>query len=422
MAPLASSPDGPHDIVVRNVRLRGRPGVPASVGIRNGRIAAITGDTIRGHTDLDGEGNLLTSSFVDAHLHLCKVFTLPMVGDEAVRRYTGAAMGQAMTAIEIAAAVKAQYAEGWIYEHARRALLAGLTHGVTHVQAFADTDTKARLEAIRALLRLRTEFRGVIDLRVVAFPQDGILRDPGAEGYVREALELGADVVGGIPWIEHTDREAQEHIDRMMSLARYFNRDVAMLTDDAGDPSLRTTEMLASAAIREGWAGRVTACHARAMGLYPEPYFRRLVGLVRRARIAFVTDPHTGPLHLRVNDLLEAGVVVALGQDDIADAYYPYGQHNLLEVAFLASHILGMPTFANMDTLFDMITDLAARALRVEDYGVEVGRAANLVVLRGSTVYEVLRTHRPPRYVISHGELVVENEEQTRIHRPDSPV
>ncbi len=405
-----------YDIVIRQVRLRSRPGELVQVGIRAGRIAAIATGPLAGKVELDGEGNLVSASFVDAHLHLCKVYTFPMAGDEALQRYTGGSMGQAMSAIELAAAVKDRYDESWIYPNARRAVLEGLRHGVTHVQAFADTDTRARLEGVKALLRLRDELRGVVDLRVVAFPQDGLLRDPGAEDYVRQALTLGADVVGGIPWIEYTDREAREHVDRMLRLARQFDRDVAMLTDDAGDPGLRSTEMLAEATVREGWVGRVTACHARAMSLYPEPYFRRLVGLARRAGLAFVTDPHTGPLHLRAPDLLEAGLPVALGQDDIADAYYPYGQHNMLEVAFLASHLLGRSTPQQMEQLLDMVTVQGARVLRLPDYGLEVGRAAHLVVLEGATVPEVLTRHRPPRYVISHGRLVAENAETTRWH------
>lgn len=408
--------DGPFALAIRNVRLRGRSDGLVNVGIRNGRIASITTDSITGDVELDGQGNLLTASFVDAHLHLCKVYTLPMIGDQAVRLYTAGAMAQAAAAIERAAVVKEKYDEGWIYENARRVLLEGLKHGVTHVQAFADTDTRARLEAVKALLRLRDEFRGAVDVRVVAFPQEGLLRDPGAEEYVQEALALGADVVGGIPWIERTDRDAAEHVDRMFRLANAFDRDVAMLVDDAGDPDLRTTEILATAAIREGWAGRVTACHARAMGLYPEPYFRQLLELARRAEMRFVTNPHTGPLHLRYTELLEAGLPVALGQDDIADAYYPYGQHNMLEVAFLASHILGTPTFDQMETLFDMITGQAARVFGLPDHGVAVGKAAHLVVLHEASVYEVLRAHRPPRYVVSHGRLAAETVEETQMH------
>ena len=173
-----------------------------------------------------------------------------------------------------------------------------------------------------------------MEVRVVAFPQEGVLRDPGAEDYVRQALEMGADVVGGIPWIEHTDRDAQEHVDRMLALARVFNRDVAMLTDDAGDPGLRNA----------------------------------------------------------------------------------FGQHNLLEVAFLAAHILSRATPRDLEVLLDMITVQAARVLRMTDYGLEVGRTAYLVVLEGSTVLDVITPHRPPRYVISHGRLVAQTTGTTTFH------
>lgn len=405
-----------YDLVIAHARLRGAGGEPMHIGVCDGRIAAVGREPLSGVIELDAGGNLVTPSFVNAHLHLDKVYTIALAGEEALRQYAGGQMGGAAAAIDLAARVKDHYEESWIYDNARRALFDGLKHGVTHLLAFADTDTRARLEGIKALLRLREEWRGVVDIRVVAFPQDGVLRDEGAEEVVRQALELGADLVGGIPWIEETDRAAAEHIVRMLALARTFDRDVAMLTDDAGDPGLRTTEMLAAAALREGWIDRVTACHARAMALYPEPSFRRLTALARRAGMAFVTDPHTGPLHLRVEGLLQAGLPVALGQDDIADAYYPYGQHSLLEVAFLASHLLGWTTAQEMETLLDMITVQGARVLRLSDYGLEVGRTAHLVVLQGETVPEVLTLHAPPRYVISHGRLAAETRQVTGFH------
>jgi cytosine deaminase len=154
---------------------------------------------------------------------------------------------------------------------------------------------------------------------------------------VQQAVEAGADRVGGIPWIEYTEDDAQEHVRRMYALAAAHGKRVAMLVDDAGDPTLRTTEMLAVELAKHRLRGGV-ACHARAMDLWPEPYFRRVTALAQRAGLGFVTDPHTGPVHLRAFDLAEYAIPVALGQDDIADASYPYGRHNLLEVAFLASH------------------------------------------------------------------------------------
>ena len=408
----------PHDLVIRNARLLARPDETVQIGISGGRIAAIGSEPLAGATVLEAGGNLVCESFVDAHLHLCKVYTAAMAGEAAARAYTAGSMGGAMTGIELAAAVKARYHESWIYDNARRALLDGLRHGVTHVQAFADTDTSARLEGVKALLRLKRELQGIVDVRVVAFPQDGLLRDPGAEGYVEQAMALGADVVGGIPWIEYTDAEAQEHVDGMLRLAQRLDRRVAMLVDDAGDPGLRTTAMLAEGALRYGLTGRITACHARALAHYPEPTLKRLIGLARRAGMVFVANPHTGPVHLPVAELLAAGLPVALGQDDIADAYYPFGQHSMLEVAFLAAHRLGVTSPKQMETLLAMITGHAARAIGLDDYGLRPGTAAHLVVLQGGDAHAVLSTHLPPRHVISHGALVAESTLTTRWHRP----
>ena len=241
---------------------------------------------------------------------------------------------------------------------------------------------------------------------MVAFAQDGIVREPEAADLMRQAMELGADVVGGIPWIEYTDADIREHVKVVFDLAEQFNTDVSMLVDDAGDPDLRSLEYMALETIQRGWLGRSLAHHARAMALYPTPYFQKLAALLKKADMGVVTDPHTGPLHARVRDLLNEKVLVCLGQDDISDAYYPYGRNNMLEVAFLASHLLWMTTTADMEILYDMITTRAAQAMNLKDYGLQVGNAAHLVVLQESSILEALRSHQAPRYVISHGKLV----------------
>ncbi|MEA1904627.1 MAG: amidohydrolase family protein [Candidatus Hadarchaeota archaeon] len=404
------------DIVIRNARTRTSPDKPVDIGICDGIISEISGRVGGGEVEVDAKGNLVTESFVNPHLHMCKVYTLRMVGEDALKLYQRSGMGGAMSAIELASKVKEKYDESWIYENAKEAALKALKHGCTHTRAFVDTDTKAKLEGIKALLRVRDELRDIMTIQVVAFPQDGVLRDPGAEELVRKAVEMGSDVVGGIPWIEYTDGDARAHIDKMFEIAKEFDKDVAMLTDDAGDPGLRTTEMLALKAIREGWAGRVAACHARAMELYPDPYLRKLIHLLRSADMSVVSDPHTGPLHARVRRLLEGGVNVAFGQDDIADAYYPYGRNKLLEVAFLCSHLLWMMSLVDMEKIYDMITVKAAKAMNLENHELKVGGCADLVVLNAASVYESIWYQAEPRYVISRGKLAVENEEKTTFH------
>jgi cytosine deaminase len=140
--------------------------------------------------------------------------------------------------------------------------------------------------------------------------------------------------------------------------------------------------------------------------MYPTPYFQKVAALLKKAQMGVVTDPHTGPLHARVRELLHEGVLVCLGQDDISDAYYPYGRNNMLEVAFLASHLLWMTTASDMETLYDMITLSAAQAMGLREFALKVGALANLVVLREPSVLEALRNHEAPVAVISHGELV----------------
>jgi cytosine/creatinine deaminase len=391
------------DIIVRRARLRGTTTLK-DIAVAGGRIADIAERIAgSGSTEFDARGGLVTESFVNPHLHLCKVYTLFMTDDAAGRAYHGEGMREAMSAIELAARVKEKYDERWIIENVRRALSLAALYGTTHVRALADVDSKARLEGVKALLRAREEFKGVVDVQVVAFAQDGLAREPGAAELMREAMALGADVVGGIPWIED---DKASHIDFCFDLAREFDRDVSMLVDDAGNAELRTLEAMAAEAVKRGWQGRALAHHARAMALYSRSDVDSVCTVMKKARMSLVTDPHTGPLHARVKELLAAGVNVCLGQDDISDSYYPFGRNNMLEVAFLAAHLLWMTSRADMETLYDMITTRAARAINVDAHRLEVGAAANLVVLEQENVLEALREHAVPAALVSHGKLV----------------
>jgi len=395
-----------YELIVRNARLRGRDET-VDIAIAGGLISEIGTRLEAGaEREIDAAGGLVTESFANPHLHLDKVYTLERLGPAALEAYHGGTMGAAMTAIELAAKVKEEYDERWILPNVRRALRLAAGHGNTHIRAFADVDTKARLIGVKALIEAREEFRGIVDVQVVAFPQDGVVRDPGAADLVRQAMELGADVVGGIPWIEYTEADEQRHIDEMFEIAKDHDADISMLVDDAGDPGLRSLEKLAVKAIAENRVGRCLAHHARAMSMYPEPYFRKLVALLKRAGVGVVSDPQTGPLHARVKELLAEGALVALGQDDIADAYYPFGRNNMLEVGFLSAHLLWMTTRPEMERVYDMITVDAARTMNVEGFGAAVGKPAHLVVLDADSVYEALWKHEPPRWVISHGRLV----------------
>jgi cytosine deaminase len=395
------------DILIRNAILRREGGTLFEIGITNGKITAL-GKDLSGAAKktIDAEGNLVTESFVNPHLHLCKVYTLQMMDEEALTAYQGEGMGKAMNAIELAARVKEKYDEAWIIQNVRRAVAQAALYGNTHIRAFADVDGKARLEGVKALIRAREEFKGIVAIQVVAFAQDGWVREPGTDKLMRQAMELGADVAGGIPWIEYTETDIQTHVKAVFDLAVEFDRDVSMLVDDAGDPGLRSLELMAVEAIKRGWHGRALAHHARAMALYPAPYFQKVAALLKQANMTVVSDPHTGPLHARVKELLAEGASVCLGQDDISDAYYPFGRNNMLEVAFLASHLLWMTTRQEMDTLYDMITVNAARAMNEKNHELKIGGNANLVVLNAPDVLEALREHAAPKVVVSDGKVI----------------
>jgi cytosine deaminase len=408
-----------YDILIKQAKLRAHPDKLFEIGISGGKIAALA-EKVPGEatTILDAGGNLVTESFVNAHLHTCKVYTLEMMDDEAIKAYHGSEkqMGAAMTAIELAMKVKENYDEKWIVKNVRKAIAYAAIYGCTHIRTFADVDTKAKLEGAKALIRVRDEFKGIVDMQVVAFAQDGITREPGAEKLVREAMDLGADVVGGIPWIEYTDADIATHVKTIFDIAEKYNKPVSMLVDDAGDPGLRSMELMALETIKRGWQGRSLAHHGRAAALYPEPYLKKLEFLMKKAQMAWSTAPQTGPMVAPVKKLHQDGILIFIGQDDISDAYYAFGRNNMLENAFLSAHTMWMSTKEDMEMLYDMISILPARGIGLKDHVLKEGAPANLVVLDQPNVNEALRFHEAPAYTISHGKLV-DREKMVKITR-----
>lgn len=395
------------DLLIKNARLRTTKDDTVDIGIAGGMITLVESNITKSATlELDANGSLVTEPFANPHLHLCKVYTLPMMDEEALRYYHGMDMGRAMNAVEVAAKIKQDYDRSWIIQNARRALALAAINGMLYVRAFADVDSKAGQEGLAALLHLRQEFKDILRVQVVAFAEDGIVREPDTANLIRESMRLGADVVGGHPFIELTDDHAREHIRVIFDIAQEFNADISMLVDDAGDADLRQTEMMAVEAIKRGWQGRVLAHHARAMSSYTIQYYRRLAALLKQADMGVVTNPHTGPLYTRVRELLNDGIDVTLGQDDISDAYYPYGRNNMLEVAFLASHLLWMTTAQEMEILYDMATTIPIRRLQIKHPGIIKGAPGDLVVLNAPSILEALRTHEAPKFVVSRGQLV----------------
>jgi cytosine/creatinine deaminase len=397
------------DYLIQKAKIRSCGEKMFEIGISNGKIEAFSEKVVgEAETVIDAGGNLVTESFINSHLHLCKVYTLDMMGDEAIKAYHGTEgeMGSAMTGIELAMKVKEKYNESWIIKNVRRAVAYAAIYGCTHMRVFADVDSKAKLEGVKAIIRAREEFKGIVDLQVVAFAQDGLVREVGAEKLMHQAMELGADVVGGIPWIEYTDADIEEHVKIIFDIAEKYNKPVSMLVDDAGDPGLRSLELMAVETIKRGMIGRSLAHHCRAAAVYPEPYLIKLTHLLKKAQMGWSTAPHTGPMHAPVQKLLGEGVLVFIGQDDISDAYYAFGRNNMLECAFLGAHTLWMSTREEMETLYDMVTILPARGIGLIDHTLKIGAPANLVILDQPNVNEALRFHEAPAFTISHGKVV----------------
>lgn len=395
------------DLIIRNAVTRKTGTDLVEIAIKDGKIAEINEKVSdKASEEIDAKGNLVTESFVNGHLHLCKVYTLDMAGQKAIEEYNEGGMSNALTSIASAAEFKSKYDEKWIIENVRKALDLAVKFGNTHIRAFADVDSKAKLEGVKALLKAKEEYKEKVTLQVVAFPQDGIAREKGAYELVEEALKMGADIVGGIPWIEFSKEDEQDHVNKMCDLAKKYNKDISMLCDDVGDAEERTFEMLIKKVIEIGFEGRAAGQHCRAMCLYPENQFRKLCTLLKKAKMGVISDPQTGPLAARVQDLLKEGIPVGLGQDDINDAYYTFGQNNMQEVAFISAHILRMCSYKDLELVYDMITKNAAKVINIHNHELKVGNPADLVILNEKDVVHAIWYHEEPIKVIKNGKII----------------
>ncbi len=407
--------------IIRGVRLRGREGT-FDVAIEDERIAAVE-PTVQASAEqeYDGGGNLLLPGLVNAHQHLDKC----MLG-------AGMRPNRSQTlqeAIYITWDHKRSYTVDEIVGRATPVVEAAIRNGTTAMRAFADVDTIGGLMPVQGLLELRRRFAGMITLEVVAFPQEGIIRNPGCAELMEQAIELGADVVGGLPWYERLDRYVHEHIDFCLDLAARSGKDIHMLADDTDDPTSRSLEYLAVRTIETGYQGRVTASHCGALAAYDDSHAARVIQLVREAGITISTNTQIslvldgrndrGMIRrgiTRVRELLDAGVNVISAQDDVNDPYYPFGKPDQLEVAQYTAHVAQLTYPPQLDTVLDMVTVNAARAMRLRNYGTEPGDRADLVVVAAPTVHEALRLIPPRRLVFYGGRLLAESRLESVLH------
>jgi len=412
------------DLVVRGANLRGVKG-RHDVGVERGRIAAIE-EHLREKADEEVEagGRLLTPGFVNIHCHLDKCLTSSWA-DVWEATTTGSPQ-----AIPSATRVKERFTESDIVDRASRALTSSIITGTTAVRAFADVDTVGGLLAVKSLLRVKERFRNVLDMQVVAFPQEGLIRDEGAEELLERSMELGADVVGGIPWYEKDKDAAVRHTDIIFGIAKKYGKDIHALIDDNTDSSSKNLEYLVQKSVREGYRGRVAASHCRgALDSPDDSYAKKIVGLVKEAGLTVVENSHISlfmygrtdghPVRrgvTRVKEFLEAGVNVAVAQDDIDDPYYPFGRGDMLELAFVMCHAAHLGAPQELESVFDMVTYNAAKGMRLEHYGIRVGDYADLVLLDAGGVRDALRLQPDRLAVIRRGRIVAETRAERVAH------
>ncbi|MCL4514507.1 MAG: amidohydrolase family protein [Firmicutes bacterium] len=410
------------NLIVRNCKLKGQPGLK-DIGVTGEKIVAVE-DHIQAAAsqEIDARGRLTTPAFIDPHIHLDKT----LIADVARPNLSGALQ----EAIEIIWEKKARYTVEEIVERAGKTIRMAAQNGTTRMRTHVDVDNIGGLTPLKGLLAARERHRDIMDIEIVAFPQEGILKNPGCEDLMREAMETGADVVGGMPANENTPEDSRRHIEICFEIAGRFNADIDMHVDETDDPFYRTLEMLADQTIANGWEGRVTAGHTCALAAYDDHYAGYVIEKVKRAGIHMITNPATnlmlqGRLDpqprrrgiTRVKELLEAGVNVSFGQDCVRDTFYPFGQADMLEVALITAHAAHLSLPREIDQVFEMMTVHAARLLRLGDYGLEPGCRADIVVLDAGEAGDAIR-FRPDRlYVLHRGRVIAENKTSRKLRR-----
>lgn len=401
------------EIIIRAAKLL-RRGDLVDIGISGGVIQAVAPRLeVRAARELDAAGRLVLPAFVNPHIHLDKC----MLGDLRPNR-----SGTFDEAIENTLHFRERYTVEEIVSRAAPVVELAARYGTTVLRTFADVGTVGGLVPVRALLQLKAQYADLMDIQVVAFPQEGIVRNPGTDALLEEAMRLGADVAGGLPWFEMCDADAREHIDIVFELASAHGKDIHMLVDDCDDPNSRTLEMLAVKVLKSRFPGRVTVSHGEAMASYNNAYADRVLRLVHAAGIHFSVNPHinlmlngrydTEPKRrgiARVREMLALGINVCSGQDDVNDLYYPFGRMDQLEVALFMGHAIQTQTLEEIAMLLDFITVNPARALGITNYGLAQGNRADLVVVDAATPKDALRFMAERLWVLRRGRIIAES-------------
>ncbi len=395
------------DLVVRNAKVNGKI---VDIGVKNGKIEKIGKVDEKGEIEIDANEKLVSPPFVDPHVHLDAILT---VGDP---RYNMS--GTLWEGIEIWSERKKKLSKEDVKERAKEAIRWAVAQGILAIRTHVDVCDPS-LVALEAMLEVKEEVKDLVDLQIVAFPQEGIVSFPNGENLMRKALEMGADVVGGIPHYEFSREDGIKSIDIILSLAKEFDKDIDVHIDETDDDQSRFLEYLASKTIKEGYQGRVTASHTTAMHSYNNAYAYKLFGVLKKAKMNIIANPLDNialqgrfdnyPIRrgmTRVKELLKSGINVGFGHDSVMDPWYPLGRYNMLQVAFVGLNLGHMTGYEEIKMAFDAVTKNSAKLMRLDWYGLEEGKAASFVVLNAKSEIDAVRLMSEALYVIKNGKVV----------------
>ena len=399
--------DRPYDLLIMNARLRGAES-ETDLAVRDGVIAQLEiGIAGTAAETIDAAGGLVTTSFVDPHFHLDKCLSRPLVGaitpEEAFAR---------------AHEAKAQFTVADVEERASEALRLAVAQGIGHIRAQCDVDYATKLISFEGLLRARENFAEAIDVEIVAFPQEGMIKDMEAPELIREALANGADAIGGLPESETSIEDQRAHVDLVLDIASETGVPVEMHCDYMDVPELKTLAMLAEGTTARGLQGRVTASHCNALAIYPDDEAKAVIDQVKAADIGVTVLPVAnlqmlgGPERTprnrgssRVKELLDAGINVAAGSDSMFDIWYRFNRLDPVETGYISCLSAGMRTDEEIETAFDMVTTRAANMVG-KDGEIAVGAPADLAVHDAPDIVQVLRGMAGRRLTVKGGRVV----------------
>ncbi|NEX63067.1 amidohydrolase family protein [Noviherbaspirillum galbum] len=402
-------------------------GTRTDIGIDQGRIAALAPRLpAQGAEEIDANGQLVTPPFVDAHFHMDSTLSygLPRVNQS----------GTLLEGIALWGELKPTLVQEAIMERALAYCDWAVARGLLAIRSHVDV-CDDRLLAVGALLEVKRRVAPYLDLQLVAFPQDGLLRSPGAFDNLRRAMAMGVDVVGGIPHFERTMADGAESVRLLCEYAAEQGYRVDMHCDESDDPMSRHIETLACQAQRLGMQGRVTGSHLTSMHSMDNYYVSKLLPLMKEAGVAAIANPlinitlqgrhDTYPKRrgmTRVPELMAAGIDVAFGHDCVMDPWYGLGSGDMLEVAHMGLHVAQMTGQQGMHASFLAVTETPARILGLEGYGIALGCHADLVILDASSTVEAIRLRASRRHVIRRGKVIASSPaQQAELRLPGRP-